>query len=213
MRYLIKVFYNQNGEQFELDYLASKFKAQGKYPKQLDQDYLKPLKQRGLFIPNKKANVLENSWEVVYMAQEIKKQFFNLLKKENEDYLYRHYGLAEGKLSNPIVEEFGKNNFYVIEIHDLFYPTYDENGKMQKSTIEKQIYSFNMDASYFLPIRNNSYRPNLKSTYRGMIVKVGNKTAEGVGVLKIAQEYIENRSFSNRFDTLNTQHIDYNQFA
>lgn len=213
MRYLIKVYYESSNERFELDYCASRFKAQAKYPKKLDSDFLKPLKQKGLFIPNKKANVLENSWQVVYMAQEIKKMFFDVLKKENQNYLYRHCEMTEGNLSNPIVRDVGKQNCYTVEIHDLYYPTYNSEGNMLDETIEKQIYSFNMDASYFLPIRNNSYKPNLKSCYRGMYVKVGNKSAEGVGVLKIAKEYIESVNLSNRFDTTNKYAIDYNQFV
>lgn len=212
MRYLIKVYYESSNERFELDYCASRFKAQAKYPKKINTDLLKPLKQKGLFIPNKKANVLENSWQVVYMAQEIKRMFSEVLKKENIDYLYRHYEQLEGNLSNPIVREIGKDNKYHIEIHDMHYPTYNDEGEMTDETIEKQIYSFNMDASYFLPIRNNSYKPNLKSCYRGMRVKVGNKTAEGIGLLKIAKEYIESVNFLNRFDTVNKYAIDYNIF-
>lgn len=213
MRYLIKVYYESSNERFELDYCASKFKAQGKYPKKIDTDLLKPLKQKGLFIPNKKANVLENSWQVVYMAQEIKKMFFDVLKKENQEYLYRHYDMAKGNMSNPIVRDVGKNNYYCIEIHDLYYPTYDSKGKMLDETIEKQIYSFNMDASYFLPIRNNSYKPNLKSCYRNFWIRAGNNTIEGVGALKVAKEYIESVNFANRFDQLNKKSIDYNHFV
>lgn len=203
MRYLIKVGYRSQEEVFNLDYLTSRFKAKPKYPKKMDTDLLKPIKEGGLFIPNKKANVLENSWQIVELADEIKKQFYKLLKSENEEYLYRHYSGGEGKFSNPIVRDVGSDNKYIIELVDLFYPTYDEKGKITEKTIEKHIYSFEMDASVFLPIRSNSYKPDLKSTYKNkVILKIGNKSVEDQGVINTAKAFVESNRFENRFDTI-----------
>lgn len=203
MRYQIRVGYTSREETFNLDYLTSKFKCNAKYPRNLDTEHLKPLRDEGLFIPNKKANVLENSWQIVFFADDIKRLFFNLLKEENESYLYRHYGGSEGNYSNPIVKEVGCENKYIVEITDLFYPTYDQKGKITDKTIEKHIYRFEIDASMFLPIRNNSYKPDLKSTYRNsFIARIGDKRIESQGVMSLAKNYIEARAFSNRFDSL-----------
>ncbi len=206
--YMLKVYYSQNGQKFNLDYLTSKFKANVDYPDKLKSEHLKPLKQKGYYIPNKKANVLENSWEVVEMAQSVSAMFSKLLKSENEDYLYRHYENGEGLFKNPIVEELGKNNHYIIELYDLSYPTYNSQGEKQKNTIEKQIYSFTLDASVFLPIKQNSFKPNLKSIYKGLTIKIGDKVVKGEGVISTICDHLASKKLKNRFDE-RTNLIDY----
>lgn len=188
MRFIVKIFYNSQNERFEIEHSMKMFDANVKSPRQVPSKELRDFD--GNLIYNMRANVLENSWEVVYACQEIVEQFKKLLKQESSNYLHRHYEKLEGQYEVPMINSIGVDNFYEVQFIDTKYPTYDERGYITDRVISKLFYSFTFSAKDFVPLKSGSYLPSFYNVYKnGDVVENLVKT-------------FERKKYTNRFDNL-----------
>lgn len=215
-RYLISVHYSnrdvisqndgtmvvKENDNFTLPHLTDSFDANVRYPKKVERHQLKPLETKGLYIPNAQANTLENSWEMVSVMEEIKYAFKKVLKSENIKYLYNHYEGRYGIIENHIVREVGKQNAYIVKITDSMYPVYNSKGEMTDTTIHKVICAFEIDASDYMPIKEDGFKPDLSSIYRGARIRILGKTVQENGLFNEISSLMEDRNLSNRFDNV-----------
>jgi len=181
----MKIFYISKNEKFEIEHSTKMFNADIKYPKQVGPQCLKEFE--GNLIYNINANVLENSWEIVYASQYLAEVFKNTLKYESTNYLYRHYLQIEGVFTIPMIESIGVDNFYEVQFIDTRYPTYDISGKITDKTITKLFHSFTFSARDFIPLKSGSYMPSFYNAY-----KYSN-------VMYNIVEVFEKKKYANRF--------------
>lgn len=188
MRFILKVIYNSANERFEIGHSTKMFNAGMKDIKEISPKHLREFE--GNLVYNMKANAFENSWEIVYMAQDIVEEFKHFLKWESINYLYRHYDKLEGEFKIPMVESIGTDNFYEIQIIDTKYPVYNNNGTLSDKTLSKIIYSFTFSAKEYIPLKAESYLPSFYNLY---------KKGE---VLNRLVKAMEKKKYANRFDCL-----------
>lgn len=191
MRFILKILYNSKIEKFEIEHSTKMFNANIKYPKKISPKHLRNFE--GYLIFNMKAEVLENSWDIVETSKYLIEEFEEMLKWESINYLYRHYEKLEGIFEVPMINSIGRDNFYEIQLIDTEYPTYYDNGLISNKKISKLIYSFTFSAKDYIPLKSGSYLPSFYNLYKKS------------DVIEQLISCMEKSNYINRFDNLPTR--------